>query len=256
MPRRLSRCSRPSGACHRWMASTRRSRRCFGPMLDPDAPGRPAATAVATALARIVDRVAPVDGDAIPEEGTVVMATAVPSRAAGRRQRAGCHGPIPPDPAPASRAVAPAAAPVRRRRPVMATRGSGMPAPAVLAVGLLLLAAVVLGASAFGSPTAEARDASAPPAGTVEATPAPTVTTAPDEEGGGNDGAATRTRTGTRTERARARGTATGTAAATATDGRHAHSHEVSVLTEVRNGRRMSAWMTGRPRSSRRWAST
>lgn len=58
-----------------------------------------------------------------------------------------------------------------------------MPAPAVLAVGLLLLAAVALGASGFGNPTSS-DGASEPSAPTIDATPAPAVTTAPEQQDG------------------------------------------------------------------------
>ena len=154
----------------------------LGPMLDPDPAGRPAATAVASALAAIAGHVAPVDGDSIPEEGTVVMATALPSRAAAAITGAAAVESIPPALEPPPGAVAPAADPVHRRLPRIATGGAGVPAQAVLVVGLLLLAAVALGASTFGNPAADP-EASAPPARTIEATPSPTVTTAPEEEG-------------------------------------------------------------------------
>jgi hypothetical protein len=156
----------------------------LGRMLDPDPGGRPAATAVASALTGIAGHAAPVDGDSIPEEATVVMATAVPSRAGAAVIEPAAIESIPPDaaPAPAPQTLAPAWDPVQPQRPMRATHRSGVPAPAVLAVGLLLLAAVALGASTFGNPRAT-DDASAPPAGTIEATPAPTVTTAPDQDG-------------------------------------------------------------------------
>ena len=61
----------------------------------------------------------------------------------------------------------------RRTQPIFESRiapthGTGLPAPAILAVGLVLLAAVVIGATAFGRP-ATGEDAS-PPAITVDAT--------------------------------------------------------------------------------------
>jgi eukaryotic-like serine/threonine-protein kinase len=68
----------------------------LGRMLDPDPAGRPAATAVASALTRIAGHAAAVAGDGIPEEGTVVMATAVPSRAAGAAVEPVAIGAIPP----------------------------------------------------------------------------------------------------------------------------------------------------------------
>ena len=112
----------------------------------------------------------------------------------GRRRRAGGNRV---DPACGSRAAIRAATdscritrgaardPASIRR-IAATRGMRLPAPAVLAVGLVLLAAVVLGATAFGRP-ATGEDAS-PPAITVDATPAPTVTAAPEEPGGNAGG--------------------------------------------------------------------
>ena len=137
--------------------------------------GRPAATAVAAALTRIAGDAAAVDGDAIPEEGTVVMATAVPSRAAGAVVEPVAIGSIPPvDPGPRSEplptAAGPLAAPnaIHPRSRIAPNRGIGLPAPAMLAVGLVLLAAVVIGATAFGRP-ATGEEAS-PPAITVEAT--------------------------------------------------------------------------------------
>jgi hypothetical protein len=164
----------------------------LGRMLDPDPTGRPAASEVAATLGRIAGDVAVVDGDAIPDEGTVVMATAVPSRAMGAVVEPVAIGSTPPvDPGPrsakhtasdGSRAAAvlaaPAAAPSRSR--TASRRGTGLPAPAVLAVGLVLLAAVVLGATAFGRP--RTGEEPSPPAVTVEATPgpsdaAPTATT-------------------------------------------------------------------------------
>lgn len=156
-------------------------------MLDPHPAGRPAATAVASTLTRAAGHAASVGGDAIPDEGTVVMATAVPSRAAGAVVGPVVTGSIPSAaPAPASRAVppgsaSPAGGSAARRSQRIATRGSGIPAPAAIAVGLLLLAAVALGASAFATPTTS-DGPSAPPARTVEATPAPTVTSPPEEQ--------------------------------------------------------------------------
>ena len=107
----------------------------LGRMLDPDPAGRPAATAVASELVRIAGHAAAVDGGAIPEEGTVVMATAVPSRAAGAVVEPVAIGSTPP--ARRHRASAGgrgATAPSPRR--IATTHGIGMPAPAVLAVGL------------------------------------------------------------------------------------------------------------------------
>jgi serine/threonine-protein kinase len=148
-------------------------------MLDPDPSARPAATAVAAALSRIADHVTTERRpDAIAEEGTVVMASAVPSRAAGVDVEPVAIGSIPG--AVPERQLSP---PRARRRPPARARRAGVPAPAVLAVGLLLLAAVVLGASSFGGPAA-GEPTPAPPAVVVEATPAPTVTAAPAEQGG------------------------------------------------------------------------
>jgi eukaryotic-like serine/threonine-protein kinase len=152
----------------------------LGRMLDADPARRPAATAVASALAGIAENGSPLDANSIPDEGTVVMATAVASRAAAAANEPPAIRSVPP--APASRALASAAAPVQRPRARKPTGSGGVPAPAVLAVALLLLAAVALGASAFGNPTSSP-DASAPPADATEAPPAPTVTTAPDEQG-------------------------------------------------------------------------
>ena len=152
----------------------------LGRMLDPDPGNRPAANTAATDLVRIAHAAPGGASDPIPEEGTVVMASAVPSRAAGVVVEPvdGSTPPSAPQPAPAA---------ARRPQPTVTTRGIGMPAPAVLAVGLLLLAAVVLGASAFGGPRSEA-GGSVPPAVTVEATQLPTITTAPDEQGSNTSG--------------------------------------------------------------------
>ena len=165
--------------------------RLLARMLEPDPAARPTATAVASTLTTIAGAIAP-GADAIPEEGTVVIASAVPSRAAGVVAEPVAPGSTPPAvQAPARRPerALPATGPESRAgnpspRPIATTHGTGVPAPAVLAVGLLLLAAVVLGASALRNPTTE-NAASAPPAVTVDATPLPTATTAPDEQGGG-----------------------------------------------------------------------
>jgi hypothetical protein len=158
-------------------------------MFEPDPAGRPTTTAVASALTHIAGHVAPVDGDSIPEEGTVVIATAVPSRAAGAVVEPVTIGSIPaesdprsePLPARAGSLAAGTATPRRTRR-IAAAHGTGLPAPAVLAVGLVLLAAVVLGATAFGRPATG--EGASPPAISVDATLAPTVTAAPEEPGG------------------------------------------------------------------------
>jgi hypothetical protein len=163
-------------------------------MLDPDPAGRPPAAAVASSLMRIASGVEAAAGDPIPDEGTVVMATAVPSRAAAAVIPPAAIEAIPPAAAPPPLTVDPVA-PARAARPPAqgragVTGGSRLPAPALVAAGLLLLAAVALGASAFAEPTAP--DSSpAPPARTVQATPAP-VTAEPEQQdrnaGGGGGG--------------------------------------------------------------------
>jgi eukaryotic-like serine/threonine-protein kinase len=157
-------------------------------MLDPEPAGRPAATDVESALTGIAGHVPAAEDGTIAEEGTVVMATAVPSRAAGAAIEPVAIGAIAPArpaaAAGASGAVgARAPQPSGRRARARMTNGGRPPAPAILAVGLLLLAAVALGASSFGAPTSSGVP-SAPPARTVVATPAPSATPVAEEQDG------------------------------------------------------------------------
>ena len=170
----------------------------LGRMLDPDPARRPAATAVASSLGRIAEHVSAADGDTPKiDEGTIVVASAVPSRAAGIASPGALPGPLESklDPeAPRLEAL-----PVRRRTRRLRSgasghagdgRGSRHRAPALLALGLLLLAAVVLGASTFERAGVD-RGESPAPAVTVdqpaEATPAASDAPQPVEIAGGDE---------------------------------------------------------------------
>jgi eukaryotic-like serine/threonine-protein kinase len=167
----------------------------LGRMLDPDPTRRPAATSVASSLARVAGHVAAdVRTRSRADEGTVVVASAVPSRAAGVARVAS----IPAMSDGIGRAQPPGRSSLLVRRPIRrigthaarglaAARGSDLRAPALVAVGLLLLVAAVLGAATLDrSPTADVES----PAVSVDVTPeaTPPVEPQPADAGGGNGG--------------------------------------------------------------------